>query len=59
MGCGVEEVCPANLAVSEDWDIVDPLDKPVEEVRRIRKEINTKVTDLLWEIQKMGNLKGG
>jgi len=50
MGCGVEEVCPANLAVSEDWDIADPIDKPVEEVRRIRDEVRARVTDLLREI---------
>ena len=50
MGCGVEEVCPANLAVSEDWDIADPIDKPVEEVRRLRDEVRARVIDLLKEI---------
>jgi len=48
-----------NLAETNNWDIADPIDKPVGKVKRIRDEISTKVTDLLREIQNMGNLKGG
>jgi len=45
------DICPDNLAVSEDWDIADPIDKPVEDVRRIRDEVRARVIDLLKEIQ--------
>ncbi len=29
-----------------DWDLPDPKGKPIEEVRRIRDEIESKVTEL-------------
>ena len=50
MGCGVEDSCPANFLPSEDWGLDDPSDKPVEEVRRIRDEIKTRVEKLIAEI---------
>ena len=47
MGCGVEGVCPASFVETEDWQLEDPKGKPIEEVRRIRDEIRTRVLRLL------------
>lgn len=49
MGCGVEGVCPASFAETEDWQLEDPKGKPIEEVRRTRDEIRARVLDLLEE----------
>jgi protein-tyrosine-phosphatase len=52
MGCKVEDVCPKPLIVKMekklvDWHIDDPRGKPVEDVRKIRSEIETRVIELL------------
>ncbi len=47
MGCGVEETCPASFIPTEDWGLEDPEGKPIEEVRRIRDEIKTRVEALI------------
>ena len=47
MGCGVEGVCPASFVETEDWQLEDPKGKSLEDVRRIRDEIKTRVTRLL------------
>jgi protein-tyrosine-phosphatase len=47
MGCGAEGVCPASFVETEDWQLEDPKGKPIEEVRRIRDEIKTRVLRLL------------
>lgn len=52
MGCSVEDVCPRPLIVQMekklvDWHIEDPKDKPTEEVRKIRNEIEGRVIELL------------
>ena len=48
MGCGDE--CPLIPGVErDDWPIEDPKGKPVEDVRRIRDEIQERVTDLVKE----------
>jgi protein-tyrosine-phosphatase len=52
MGCSVERVCPKPLIVKMekkllDWHIDDPKGKPIEDVRKIRGEIESKVLDLL------------
>jgi arsenate reductase len=47
MGCGVEGVCPASFVETEDWHLEDPRGKPLEEVRRIRDEIESRVMRLL------------
>lgn len=52
MGCRVEDVCPRPLIVKMekklvDWHIDDPKGKPVEDVRKIRSEIETRVIELL------------
>jgi protein-tyrosine-phosphatase len=51
MGCSVESVCPAVLLgkmkkKSEDWNLEDPKGKPIEEVRKIRDEIQARVRAL-------------
>ena len=45
LACGAS--CPYVPSVVEDWDIEDPAGKPIEEVRRIRDEIETRVKDLV------------
>ncbi len=51
MGCSVEEVCPRPMIAAMqkkliDWHLEDPKEKPIEEVRLIRDEIEIKVADL-------------
>ena len=48
MGCMDKEACPA-LFVKDvlDWNISDPKGKPIEDVRRIRDQIETKVKELI------------
>jgi protein-tyrosine-phosphatase len=46
MGCG--DACPVFPGIRyEDWELEDPAGKPVEEVRRIRDEIDGRVRRLL------------
>jgi protein-tyrosine-phosphatase len=52
MGCKVESVCPKPLIVKlekklVDWQIDDPKGKPIEEVRKIRSQIENQVIELL------------
>jgi protein-tyrosine-phosphatase len=48
MGCGVDaEACPAKFIVSEDWGLDDPAGKPLDEVRRIRDQIDARVREML------------
>ena len=52
MGCSVEAVCPKPLVQQMekklvDWHIEDPKGKPLEEVRKIRSQIENKVMELL------------
>ena len=51
MGCMDKESCPA-LFVEEidDWDIEDPKGKSIEEIRKIRDSIETKVKKLVSEL---------
>jgi len=50
MGCSVEKICPAPLLKNViDWALEDPKDKPIEEVRKIRDEIEEKVLRLVAE----------
>jgi arsenate reductase len=44
LACGAS--CPFVPSVVEDWDIDDPADKPIEEVRLIRDQIEERVKDL-------------
>lgn len=45
LACGAK--CPFVPSVVEDWDIDDPAGKPIEEVRRIRDEIEERVEELV------------
>lgn len=52
MGCRVEDACPKPLIVKMekklvDWHIDDPKGKPIEDIRKIRGEIETRVLELL------------
>jgi arsenate reductase len=46
MGCG--DACPVFPGIRyEDWELEDPAGKPVEQVRRIRDEIDGRVRELI------------
>jgi arsenate reductase len=45
LACGA--VCPYVPTTVEDWDIPDPADKPIDEVRAIRDAIQERVLDLV------------
>ena len=52
MGCQVETICPKPLIVKMekkllDWHIDDPKGKPIEEVRKIRAQIENQIIELL------------
>jgi len=51
MGCSIEEACPKPMiALMQkklvEWHIEDPKGRPLDEVRRIRDEIEHKITEL-------------
>jgi protein-tyrosine-phosphatase len=50
MGCGVAEACPAGFTFADDWSLDDPQGQPLDEVRRIRDEIKTRVAALITEL---------
>jgi protein-tyrosine-phosphatase len=52
MGCGAEAeaVCPASFIETEDWALADPHGQDIEEVRKIRDEVERRVTGLLGEM---------
>jgi len=52
MGCMDEESCPS-LFVKDmvDWQIPDPKGKSIEEVRKIRDEIDSKIKELVSNLQ--------
>ena len=48
MGCSAQGFCPAPLLKKVvDWSIEDPKEKSVEEVRKIRDEIERRVRTLV------------
>jgi len=48
MGCSVEGICPAPLLKNvTDWRLEDPKGKPIEEVRRVRDEVEKKVLEMI------------
>lgn len=56
MGCGVDATsCPARIHLSEDWGLDDPAGQPIEKVREIRDQIQTRVETLLSELATEGN----
>jgi arsenate reductase len=52
MGCGeeAEAVCPARFIETEDWALEDPEGKTLEQVRKVRDEIKSRVTRLVDEL---------
>lgn len=51
MGCAADDVCPATWrGDSRDWGLADPAGRPLDEVREIREEIESRVRNLLDEI---------
>jgi arsenate reductase (thioredoxin) len=49
MGCG--DACPIYPGKSyEDWEVADPAEKSVDEVRAIRDDIDRRVTELLQKL---------
>lgn len=51
MGCSVEEVCPRPMLAKMqkklvDWGLDDPKGKPIEDVRKIRDQIEERVAEL-------------
>jgi arsenate reductase len=49
MGCG--DACPVFPGIRyEDWELEDPAGRPVEEIRRIRDEIDRRVRGLVEEL---------
>ena len=53
MGCGDDAagLCPAKIIETEDWELDDPKGKSLEQVRKIRDEVRTRVIKLLGELQ--------
>jgi len=45
LACGA--ACPFVPSIVEDWDLDDPADQPIEEVRRIRDDIEGRVKHLI------------
>jgi Low molecular weight phosphotyrosine protein phosphatase len=45
LACGAK--CPYVPSIVEDWDVDDPAGQPIEQVRRIRDDIEQRVTDLI------------
>ena len=51
MGCSIEEACPRPMLAQMqkklvDWNLPDPKGKSIEEVRKIRDEIEARVGEL-------------
>ena len=57
MGCVDKESCPALfLKDVDDWQIQDPKGKSIEEVRKIRDQIEQKVKDFIVSMTKEGSI---
>jgi len=51
MGCSASDVCPATWnGENRDWGLDDPHERPIEEVREIRNEIEERVVELFNEL---------
>jgi protein-tyrosine-phosphatase len=51
MGCGEDTACPASWVETEDWELEDPAGKPIDQVRKIRDEIESRVKNLLIDLK--------
>ena len=53
MGCGDAcPVIPGSKQLREDWDLADPKDRPLAEVRATRDEIERRVRELVAELDR-------
>lgn len=53
MGCMDDQSCPASLVESMvDWNIPDPKEKPLDEIRKIRDQIKSEVMNLITSLEK-------
>ena len=53
MGCMDKEACPALfLRDVIDWQIEDPKGKSIEEIRKIRDQIEQKIKELILQLEK-------
>jgi protein-tyrosine-phosphatase len=50
MGCNVEDACPANMIITEDWGLDDPNGQNLDTIRVIRNKIRNKVLAILNEM---------
>jgi arsenate reductase (thioredoxin) len=50
MGCGEDIACPASWVETEDWELEDPKGKSLEQVRKVRDEIQVRVKNLINEL---------
>ncbi|WP_394348056.1 arsenate-mycothiol transferase ArsC [Halorubrum sp. ASP1] len=51
MGCSASDVCPATWnGENRDWGLDDPHERPIEQVRDIRDEIEERVVSLFDEL---------
>jgi arsenate reductase len=62
MGCG--DACPYVPGLArEDWPLSDPKDQPLAEVRKIRDQVQARVTALInarhWQRAPRGRIAGG
>ena len=47
MGCGADKLCPASFVPTEDWELEDPENKPIAQVRQIRDQVKVRVEELI------------
>ena len=50
MGCNIEDACPTNMVITEDWGLDDPKGQSLDKVRSIRNQVKSKVIGLLNEM---------
>jgi arsenate reductase len=54
MGCGDAcPVIPGKKQLRVDWDLTDPKDQPLDEVRAIRNDIERRVRELLGQLDRI------
>lgn len=59
MGCGDAcPVIPGKKQLRVDWDLPDPKDRPIEEVRATRDDIEQRVSELVAELDRAAAASG-
>ena len=49
IGCGKASICPSIFVTGEEWEVENPVGKPIEKVRMIRDELKDRVLKLIHE----------